>query len=103
MSVIDAWVPAARTAMQLVERAIARPATSLIDDAGRHLARASTQLDCSLLASSGQRTIMADATARLTEAAQLVRADSRNVAAATSKLQSARFGIDLLLPYGALR
>jgi hypothetical protein len=104
MSAIEAWVPAARSAMKLVEKAIAKPSGSLalIDDAGRFLARASSQMDADVMASSGLRTIMANAGTHLDEAARLVRADATHAAGITSELRSTRFAIDLLLPYGPL-
>jgi hypothetical protein len=98
MSGIDAWVPAARSAMKLIEQAIGRPTSSLIDDAGKYLSHASSAADLDPLASAGLRKIMATSRSHLDEAARLVQSDASNAAPVMSELRSARFGVDLLLP-----
>lgn len=95
--------------MRLVDQSIARVAgrelqqlPSLMDDAARLLSRASTKLDGDVLADVGMRKIMANANSHLKDAVSLVRTDAPDLTAVSSNLRSARFGIDLLLPYGRL-
>ena len=103
MSAIS-WIDHARAAFGAIDSALthlaagkATLATECVDDAGRLLARANDGIALDVLTGDGSRIIMRDAIARVDAGRALLSTDP---AQAAKRLGSAKFAVDLLLPYG---